>query len=184
MKVIGIFGFIGSGKDEATKYISSAYNYDIVHMGNIVRAISKRLGRTENRDDLLRTQRECTEKYGMEYFGKKVVEKILLNRLDKIIINGIRRPEDVIVPKRHFGKQMIFVLIDAPAKTRFERMKLRRRGGDPETFAEFQRQENSEFRFFDIDETLKLVDRKIDNSGSVKQLHDNIDKLLGETNFK
>lgn len=182
-KVIGLFGLIGSGKDAVSEYLSSKHGYTIIIMGDILRETSKSIGRTENRDDLQLTQKEFTEKYGMDYFANKVVEKIIENNLDKVVINGIRRPPDVAVPKKHFGKEMIFVLINASPRIRFERMKKRARTGDPETFEEFQRQEENEFRFFDLEGTMKLVEHKITNNSTLEDLYEKIDDLLQRTGF-
>jgi len=183
MKIIGIMGLIGSGKDAVSQYLAEKYGYEVIGMGNIVRELSKGIGRTNGRDDLQQTQKEIVEKYGWEYFAENVVKKILKNRLDKVVINGIRRPQDAIVPKRYFGKDIVILLIDAPPKVRYERLKQRKRESDPETFEEFMRQEKNEIKLFNIEETLKYYDYKIENKGDVEKLRKTLDEFMKKKNL-
>ena len=62
MKIIGIMGLIGSGKDAVSQYLAEKYGYEVIGMGNIVRELSKGIGRTNGRDDLQQTQKEIVEK--------------------------------------------------------------------------------------------------------------------------
>jgi len=179
MKVIGLIGPIGSGKDTVSSYISKQYGYKVIVMGDIVREIATELGRTHTRDDLQATQKEVVAKYGIEYFAKRVVEKIKKNNWNKVVINGIRRPEDASIPKEEFGKDLIVALVDALPEIRFQRMKSRSRPGDPHTFEEFQRQEENEKKHFNEEETRKYVDSIIiNNDGTYGQLHRNVDAFM------
>jgi dephospho-CoA kinase len=180
MKIIGLVGLIGSGKDVVSDILCKKYGYKKVVMGDIVRELATKLGRTHSRDDLQRTQKEYREKYGNEFFGSRVVKKIRENGWDKVVINGIRIPEDVKVPKREFGKDMVVVLVDVDPKIRFERLKDRKRIGDPETFEEFQRQEENEKKLFDFENVLKYVEYKIDNSGTLEDLERNVERFVKE----
>ncbi len=184
MKVIGLIGLIGSGKDLISDYLSSKYGYSVITMGDIVREIATKLGRTHERYDLQLTQKEMTEKYGMEYFPQQVVKKIREGNVEKVVINGIRRPEDAIIPKREFGKDMLIIYVDVDPKIRFERMKLRKREGDPETFEDFKKQEENEFKFFRLEETINLADVTIDNNSTKEHVYEQIDKILKQRGFE
>lgn len=179
MKVIGLVGPIGSGKDTVSDYISKRYGYNVVVMGNIVREIATELGRGHTRDDLQLTQKEVVAKHGIKYFAERVVKKIKKNGWTKVVINGIRRSEDAAVPKKEFGKGMVVALVDALPSIRFERMKARKRPGDPHTMEEFLRQEENEKKLFRWDETKKFVDSVIiNNDGSFEKLHKNVDAFM------
>ena len=184
MKVIGLVGPIGSGKDTVSNYISKKYDYKVVGMGDIVREIAAELGRGHTRDELHLTQKEIVAKYGTQYFAERVVEKIKKNGWQKVIINGIRRPEDAAVPKREFGKDIVIAWVDALPEIRFERMKTRKRPGDPHTMEEFLRQEENEKRFFHWDETRKYVDDVIiNNDGTYEELHKNVGAFMKKFNL-
>ncbi len=179
MKIIGLIGPIGSGKDTVSDYIADKYGYQVIVMGDIVREIATELGRGHTRDELQLTQKDVVSKYGIDYFAKRVVEKIRKNGWDKVIINGIRRPEDASVPKGEFKEDMVIVLVDAAPEIRFERMKKRNRVGDPKTIEEFLRQEENERIFFRWDETRRYVDGVIiNNDSSFEELYKRIDDFL------
>lgn len=184
MKVIGLVGPIGSGKDTVSSYIAEKYGYKVVGMGDIVREIATELGRGHTRDELQLTQKEVVTRYGSEYFAKRVVEKIRKNGWEKAVINGIRRPEDASVPKSEFGKDMVIAWVDALPEIRFKRMKSRKRPGDPNTLEEFMRQEENEKKLFRWDETKKFVDGVIiNNDGSYEHLHKNIGAFMRKFNL-
>lgn len=184
MKVIGLVGLIGSGKDVVSDYLVEKYGYHKVVMGDIVRELATELGRSHSRDDLQKTQKEYREKYGDQFFGKQVVRKIRENQWDKVVINGIRIPEDVKVPKRSFGDDMVVALVDVDPKTRFERLTKRKREGDPDTFQEFKRQEENEKKLFNFEGVLEEVDDTIDNNGTLEELRQNIDRFVEKHHLK
>ncbi len=178
MKVIGIVGRIGSGKDTISDYIAKKYGYRIIVMGDIVREIATEMGRGHSRDELQQTQKDVVARHGIDYFAKRVVEKIRKNNWQKVVINGIRRPEDASVPKAEFGKDMVVMLVDTSTEIRFGRMKLRSRAGDPKTLEEFLRQEENEKKFFRWNETKKYIDGVIVNNNSVDDLYRRIDEFI------
>ena len=178
MKVIGIFGLIGSGKDTVAEYLEEKYGFYHVSYGTIVRELSKQLGRTLERDDLIKTQREYVQRYGQNYFGRLAVERIRKSKEQFFILSGIRRPQDVEEPRKAFGEDFLLVFVDAPPKIRFERMHSRSREGDPETLEEFLRQEEEEKKAFGFDEVTRRVKFTIKNEGTLEELYRNVDAFL------
>ncbi|MEM7813666.1 MAG: AAA family ATPase [Candidatus Aenigmatarchaeota archaeon] len=183
MRVIGLFGLIGSGKDTVSDYIAKKYGYNVIVMGDIVRELAAQRGLEPNRDNLIRLQREQVEKHGITWFADEVVRRIRAAGWKKAIINGIRRPEDARVPKAAFGKDMILIEVYADPKLRFERMRLRARIGDPKTLEEFLHQEELDAKAFGFEETRKLVDYRIDNNTTPENLCKQVDELLKRTGF-
>ena len=183
MKVIGLIGYIGSGKDTVAEYLVKKYKLSHVSYGDIVRELSVAKSRTKNRSDLIRTQKEYVKKYGHSYFGKIAVKKIKENGGNNVL-SGIRRFEDIKEPMDAFGKDFLLIFIDSGPRKRFERMKRRKREGDPKTFEEFLRQEKEENKAFDIDKIMKYVRFTISNDGTLQELHKNIDNFLAKTKIK
>ena len=178
MKVIGIFGLIGSGKDTVAEYLEEKYGFYHVSYGTIVRELSKQLGRTLERDDLIKKQREYVQRYGQNYFGRLAVQKIRDSNEQFCVLSGIRRPQDIEEPRKAFGEDFLLVFIDASPRIRFERMHARMREGDPETLEEFLRQEEEEKKAFGFDQVMRYVKFKIKNEGSLEELHRNVDIFL------
>ena len=70
------------------------------------------------------------------------------------------------------------MLVDALPQTRFERLKKRGRIGDPQTFEEFTKQERNEITLFRAKETFEYAEDKLDNSGTLDNLHKNIEAFM------
>lgn len=179
MKIIGVIGFIGSGKNEFSDYIISKYRYMTIDYGDIIRDLATQIGKTHNRYDLQDTQREFAEKRGLEFFGSEVVRKIKENKWEKIVLTGIRRPEDFDVPKKIYEDDMIVVFVDADEKTRFNRLKARNSPRDPQTFDEFCVHEDREFEMFPyLRELSEKADYHIDNNGTIEELREHINQFM------
>ncbi len=178
MKVIGIFALMGSGKDTVAEYLEEKYGFFHISYGNLVRDLARQLGRSLDRLELIKIQKEYTQMYGQNYFGKLAVKKIRESKEEFIALSGIRRPEDAEEPRKAFGEDFMLIFVDAPAKIRFERMNARSREGDPETLEEFLKQETEEKKTFKFDEIMKYVKFTINNDGSLEELHRNIDAFL------
>ncbi len=183
MRVIGIIGLIGSGKDTIGDYIVKKNNYKMIVMGDIVRELAKELGRALTRDNLQLTQKEYAKRYGNEFFAEKVIEKIQENNYANVVVNGIRRPEDASVLKQEYKDNMLIIRLDAKPETRFKRLKKRKRVSDPQTLEEFLRQEENEYKYFNYKETFKYTDVVIDAGRSLKAEQKQIDKLLKKRGF-
>lgn len=184
MKVIGFVGDIGSGKDFAAEYLCRKYGYTNISMGDIVRELLKKAGRPENRENLDALQKELVEKHGQDFFAKEVLKKIAAQKLDKVVISGIRRPADAEVPMRAFGKDFVLVKVEAPAEIRFERMRARARPGDPKTLEEFLKQEKAQYELFSLEKTYSYAKHRIDNSGTPEQLRKRLDELVKKIGFE
>jgi dephospho-CoA kinase len=76
----------------------------------------------------------------------------------------------------------VLVGIQAPPRLRFERSRLRARGGDPETFDAFlarERQENSsDPAGQQLAATFALADHVIPNDGDLEALRSRVEELL------
>ena len=178
MKVIGVFGLIGSGKDTVAEHLERKYGFYHVSYGNLVRDLAKQLGRTVERDDLIKTQHEYVQRYGQGYFGALAVKKIRESRDEFVVLSGIRRAQDIEEPRKAFGEDFILVFVDVSPKVRFARMSGRRRPGDPETLEEFLHQEEEEKKAFGFDKVMRYVKYKIQNEGTLEEFYRNIDTFL------
>ncbi|RLG16958.1 hypothetical protein DRN63_03530 [Nanoarchaeota archaeon] len=178
-KIIGVAGTIGAGKDIVTKYIAEKYGYEVIIMGDLVRKVAKEEGLDESRESLVRVQKEKVEKFGKSYWGKMVVDLIEEKDWKKVVINGIRRVEDYLIPKNHFKEdKFVFLFVDADPKLRAERLIKRGREGDPKNWDEFLIQENWENENFDYDKLRKLYDYKIENNGTLEELYQKVDDFI------
>ena|SRR3989338_1458588 len=173
--IICIAGLIGSGKDTAAEYISSKYGYTIIDYANILREICKNEGLELTRDNL----QNLRVKYGNTFLAEEAVKRVKASGKKKIILTPMRRSEDFEIPKQEFGDALKLIVVDAEPKVRFARLNKRGRENDPKDFDEFLRQEKRENEIFNFDRTFSYADFSIENNGSVRELEQKIDKIMG-----
>lgn len=185
MKIIGIIGSIGSGKDFISEHISKKYNFKVIHTGEIVRNIAKNMGLMLNRNDLLSVSKKCYNNFGKKYFVNIIISEIRKADTEFIIINSIRSKSDVELLKKEFGNQFVLVYIKSGKTTRFNRLINRGDDRDPITFEEFLKQEADEEKTFSTNNAIKLADYQIENNQSTNELFNQIQimmkQLYGET---
>ena len=172
---------MGSGKGFAARYLAKKYNYNIISMGNIVRAVARREKMKPTRENLEKLQKEYSEKYGKDFVLIEVLKKAEKMK-GPIILDGIRKP----VQARLAKKKLDAVLIDihAAPKIRFSRLKKRGRKSDSKAFDEFKRIEAKEDKVFGISRTLKMADFRINNDDGKPRLYRDLDSLIKRTNSK
>lgn len=175
LMIIAIAGLIGSGKDEVAGYISRKHGYYVIDYADILRGICRDEGLEVTRDNL----QNLRVKYGNTFLAEAAVKKAKESGKKNIILTPIRRSEDFTIPEKEFPGIMM-ILVEAPERVRFERLKLRKRENYPKDFAEFQRQESREFSIYDFDKTFSYAKYKIANNGSVEELHSSIDRIMEE----
>lgn len=178
MIAIGLMGKIGSGKDTVADYLVEKHGFDMVGFGDVTREIAKEKGVKPTRENLLQIQKEKVDKYGIDFFPKKIADMIRKRKLEKVVVNGVRRPEDAKTLKREFGNDFHLVLVETDPKIRFERMKERGRIGDPEEYNHFESQENKEMELFGLDKTFKMAEKTIENNGTLEELYEETDRLI------
>ncbi|MFH8080987.1 MAG: AAA family ATPase [Candidatus Aenigmatarchaeota archaeon] len=176
MIVLGIVGFIGSGKDTAAKYIEEKYGYKTISYSELVHEKTREEGLETTRENLQMIAKKYRENYGMDYFARLAVEKALNSGCEKIILKDLRRKEDVEVPKQFFERFYV-IEIYANKKIRFERLKRRGSIKDPKTWKEFVKQEENE-KLLGFHEAVKYADFRIKNNGSIEDLKSQIDQLM------
>lgn len=180
MKVIGVIGLNGSGKDEVVNYLNKRYGIPLISVGDIVREIADREGVESTRDNLDAITRRCFAQFGEGYFLKQVVEKIRSNSnsWEAVGISGIRSPQDVKIIRDAIGRDLILVhVFISDPHVRFERIRRRGSKRDNSTYEEFLKQDEVSEELFHIQEAIKLADISISNNGSLEDLHREIEKL-------
>jgi len=179
MKVIGAVGDIGSGKDEVLKYLRDRYGVPYISTGDIVRqmALEERVEGT--RENLEAISKRCFTDMGRGCFVRMAGQEIIKSGWKVAGISGVRSPEDVAVMKEMFSSGFILVRVDInDPRVRFERVRLRGERRDPLTWEAFLEQDRNEEQEFQISSAEALADYSLDNSGTLEELHRQIDQLV------
>jgi dephospho-CoA kinase len=179
MKVIGAVGDIGSGKDEVLKYLRDRYGVPFLSTGDIVRQMAREDGVEGTRENLEAISKRCFTEMGRGCFVRMAAQEIMKRGWKVAGISGVRSPEDVAAMKEMFGNGFILVRVDiSDPGIRFERVRLRGERRDPLTREAFQEQDRNEEQEFQINRAEAMADYSIDNSGTLEELHRQIDELV------
>lgn len=179
MRIFGVIGLNGSGKDEVVKYLKREYNIPYLSIGDMVREVAQEEGLPATRENLHRVSRERIGRFGPEHFVRLAVQRIEQNGWKSAGITGIRTPEDVRYLKDRSGADftLLHVHVSDP-RIRFERTRNRDTERDPQTYDEFLQQDRNEQNEFDMDRAIQQADYTLNNDESVDRLHDEIDRVL------
>ncbi len=181
MKVIGVIGQNGSGKDEVLKYLRAKHAVPFLSTGDMVREIAVKEGKEATRENLQEISERYFREFGQGCFVKLAAEKIRQNGWKIGGITGIRSEDDVKALKSIYGKEFILinVYVSNP-EVRYNRMLQRGEGRDPHTYEQFLRQDEAEENLFNIQSASQYADYSISNDGTLDDLHKEIDRLVTE----
>ena len=172
MKVIGVVGLNGSGKDEVVDYLHERYGVAKLSMGDMVREIAEEQGLAPTRDNLHRLSEQYFSERGRDYFAKRAIQTIENHDWETAAISGIRTPTDVETLQQHFGDDFALVHVSvSDPQTRYQRIRDRRQARDPQSYSEFLQHDREEEEIFHLSHTIQEADIVLNNDESLAQLH-------------
>jgi dephospho-CoA kinase len=181
MKVIGVIGLNGSGKDEVVNYLNKQYSVPLFSAGDVVRGIAKEEGVEPTRDNLDLITKRYFARYGEGYFLKLLAERIKRSPNKNAGISGIRSPRDVQILKDAFGSYLVLVHVYvSDPEVRYGRTVKRGAVRDSQSYQEFIRQDQASQEIFHIGEAIRAADYSISNDGSLEDLHREVERLIKE----
>lgn len=178
-----ITGYPAAGKSTATSYLREN-DLPVVSMGDIVRELA-----TEQPDISI----DDGEKIGnwatqyREENGNAVFAEITANRIaerteSKIIVDGLRTKNELQIFRDHF-ESVTVIFIDAPVKTRFERVQERGRDSEEQEFTleEFKDRDKREEKWGLKEVKENCTDIYIENTESIDYLTNTLDEHIINT---
>ncbi|HJP19695.1 MAG TPA: deaminase [Nitrospinota bacterium] len=178
--IIGLTGENCSGKGVVADYLQKKSFY-FYSLSDVIREELASKGTEITRDALIKAGNDLRQKYGPSVLAVKTAAKLQADK--NYVIDSIRNPAEV----EELKKLTRFVLLKVMAspENRFERMKERKREGDPETLDEFLRIEKLEASNHDgakqqVTACMKLADKTIVNDDQPEILYKKADQLLQE----
>jgi dephospho-CoA kinase len=177
MKIIGVVGKIGSGKDELAQTLKRRCGIPILSPGDIARHLAEEQGIEKSRSNLHELSQRAIEHHGKDYFIKQIIEEIESQDWQAVSITGIRQPLDHDLLRDNFGEDFILIRVEVNDPIlRFKRLLQRNRPRDPQSYAEFLQQEREEESEFHLSRTLEEADLILKNNGSLEEFHRSIQK--------
>ena len=163
----------GAGKSTIAEGLKSK-GYDIVNMGNAVRAEAKKRNLESTRENLGKLMLELREQNGPGAIAELIKSEIESSSSNVILVDGVRSNDEIQVLKK-FGNVKLLA-IHASTGTRFDFLQKRGRSDDPKTQEHFEERDNRELGV-GISNSIALSDYAISNIGLTK------DELI-ESGFK
>lgn len=171
--IIGLTGRNGAGKGTVADWFR-ARGFQYTSMSDAIRRDLRDRGLDVTRDNLIAGGRRLRREGGAAVLGTRSLHHIEKMGGDSWVVDSVRNPAEVqalrIAPD--------FALLDvhADARTRYERVVTRNRGGDAATFEEFLRQEQAELNSTDtaaqqLIATAALADLRVENDGDMDALY-------------
>lgn len=178
--LIGLTGENCAGKGTVADYLAKKGFY-YYSLSDVIREELANEGKEITREALIAKGNDLRRNFGSEILAKRTIDKLKPDR--NYVIDSIRNPAEAKALLAT-GK-MTLVYVTAPAQKRFERMKARRREGDPRSFEAFGIIDRMEIEGKDehgqrLAEVFALAAKKIVNDSEFRELYDLVDGLLSE----
>jgi dephospho-CoA kinase len=160
MKLIGIGGTNGSGKDTLAHFLVEKYDWLFVSVSDILRQEVMKLDLPVEREHLRSTSAELRREHGHGILVEMAVEQYtgLKPRAPGLVVASLRNPGEA--DKVHeLGGQVVW--IDADPRVRYGRIFKRRHGDkDNKTFEQFLDEEKAEMEHDGDEATLNMTSVK------------------------
>lgn len=180
--IIGVTGWFASGKDTVCDYLAEK-GFEKISLSDIIREYCKKENLELSRDNLRNMGNKLREQFGPDFLAKEALKRIKENSNNKnFVIPSVRQTAEVEVFRQESDFQLWEVY--APSKIRYERLIKRARSEDEKniSYDKFIQKENSEKgggpNCQQVDKVIEMSDQRIDNSGTLEELYQKIDRLI------
>ncbi len=174
LKVIGLVGRAGAGKDVVSQMIGS--RYPSVRMGDVVIEETRRRGLTVTDSNVGMVASDLRRREGMDVIARRCTERIRSLDAPVVVVNGVRGPDEVVFFRMSL-RDFYLVEVWAPDRLRYERIRARAREDDVsgyEQFLERDRREDS----WGLGKAIAMADLRIANDGTLSDLEVRIRELV------
>ncbi len=177
MKIIAFTGMPYSGKSEAVK-IAKDQRIPVIRMGEMIWEETRNQGLELNDKNVGEIANSMRNKYGKDIWARRTVDAIKAkNKLNQIVIDGIRSIEEIEFFKKEFGTDIAIIAIDAPDELRKNRSLNRRRKDDTINIQNFQERDKRELQW-GLGDVIASADIIISNEGSIQDFRNRIKEVF------
>lgn len=162
--IVCLTGMPGAGKSTIAEGLK-AKKYNVINMGNAVRAEAKKRNLESTSSNLGKLMLELREKNGQGAVAELILPEIENSDSNVIVIDGIRSNAELDV-LRNFGTVKILA-IHASTDTRFDFLQQRGRSDDPQSRETFEERDTRELGV-GISNSIALADETISNNNFSK----------------
>lgn len=168
--VIGLSGGLSSGKTTAGEFFKSK-GYEYCRFSMVISKLVTDKGIEPNRKNLQEMGEYVNREKGQRWLCNKLLNEFLINS-DKIVIDGLRFPEDHSFMKEKFGPNFTHLHLSCSNEIRQKRYSIQQRNDI--TFEEAINHPVER----DVNKLLKLADNIILNDNSLDNLYKQLNKYI------
>jgi dephospho-CoA kinase len=182
--IVGLAGTHASGKDTLADYLVDKYNLFHVSTGDLVREEAMRKYGSIERPVLYKTANEIRNTRGhgaLGHMAKELYDTVREKHPNGLVVSGFRAVAEAQAVKDEGG---ILLFVDAPERTRYERLVSRGRVEEGVlSFEEFKKREDDENgkveQAFNILAIKDIADHVLINDGPLEEFITEAEKALG-----
>jgi dephospho-CoA kinase len=176
--IILLSGMPGSGKSVFAE-VARKKGVPVISLGDVVREEVVKRGLEPTLTNLLIVANDLRRTLGKDAIAKLATSKISSACLNNcvIVVDGVRSLEEVETLKKSVDAHFMIVAIHASPKTRFTRIVLRGRQGDPKNFEEFKKRDFEELAW-GMGNVIALADAILINEDTLEQFISNVESFL------
>ena len=176
--IVGLTGRNASGKGTVAAWLESQ-GFGYTSLSDAIRIYLTENGKETSRDNLIAAGTALRQEGGPGVLAERTLPRIAPG-VD-FVVDSIRNPAEVAVLRRR--PDFLLLEVAADEAMRYQRLALRSRAGDAQSFEEFRRQEAAELASGDpsaqqLLATAALADVVVQNDGDLQALHGALTLLL------
>jgi len=177
--ILGLVGPLASGKEVSKKYLEEKHGAHSYRFSKMLRDILNRLYLPISRENMQNLSLDLRNRFGSDTFAKVIAEEAKGDAGEIVVIDGVRRLDDIAHLKNIPG--FCLVSIDADPEIRYKRMLSRNEnsGDSQKTFADFLADGAKEAEL-EIPTVMKAAKYHLDNNGSLPDLYKQLDALIAQ----
>lgn len=185
VKLLVVVGMSGSGKSVVVDYLTDKGYPKVYFGGMIYKEMEKRgIERTEDGESEKKFREEIRQKEGADWVVRQVIEEVkdLIQAGQKrIILDGVYSWTEYKILKREFPESVKFVALVVDKELRYARVA--KRGDRAFDARAIRERDRSEIENLEKGGPIAAADYYILNNGTVEELQENVDLMLGEMDF-
>lgn len=169
--IVGVTSLARAGKDTLASRLCSVYSFIQLNMSDVLRDELIKQGREPTKDNMSIIGDELRNQHGKDIVIRLLLEKAAI--YDKVVITGLRSPEEVVYLKNN-SQKFVLVALSSPLELRFNR----RNTLDPQTIDGFEARDNRDIKNKGLDKVIEMADYEIKNMGNLDCLYSGIDNFI------
>ena len=183
VKILAFVGMCGSGKSTAIDVLTNK-NIPKVYFGGVILKAIEDAGLEINPENERKYREELRAKEGKDFVVQRVVQqtKNLIEAGQKrIVLDGLYSWTEYKILREEFPQELTVIAINAPKAVR--RKRLSERKERPFTIQEAAERDKTEIENLEKGGPIAIADYYLDNSGTIKNLHEQLEDLLEKLEF-